>query len=181
MVVSLTNAAQAVADAVKARKTRGPKPAKRVKVAPAPSRISVAPLDRLKRSLSVYEFQAADEIVHAYRIAIGAPPARDIDLGIPMDARPDAADDAAARRLDVSVKYQRWRQDLNETPFLAAAMATLIAEEPLRDTDRAYSWRNGMAKRHLVVALRHFAALRGNTPRDCQGWKWRRPKSELSK
>lgn len=137
------------------------------------ARLTEAPLARLKRrgALDVWELTAADEIVHAYRTSVGAVATRDPDLGIPASYRPDAADAMAAGRVDKLEKYAQWRRDLYETPALAAAVAVLIDETSMRDTERANRWRNGATTDHLRIALRHFAALRGNTPRNARGWR----------
>lgn len=138
------------------------------------SRLSEAPLARLKRTraLCVHELTAADEIIFAYQVSTGqGGVVRDSDLGIPATIRSDGADAAATRRIDNIVAYQQWRRELTNTPALAAAVALLLDERPMRETERANQWRNGTAFSHLVTALRHFAALRGNTPRGARGWR----------
>lgn len=147
--------------------------APKIKRTKTPPRISESPLARLKRRnvLNVWELTAADEIQHAHRMSIGEPASRDPDLGIPNTPRADAADNMAARRVDVLDKYNRWRADLQGTAARVAVTETLIHETALRATERAYSWRNGSATMHLLAGLRHFAALRGNTPNGARGWK----------
>lgn len=137
-------------------------------------RLSEPPIVRLQRTgrLSVHELQAADEIVFAFRTSVGAAPQRDPDF-IARAPRAGGADAREARRLDVLERYGRWRADLHEHPALKAAVAMLLDEHPARETERREGWRNGTANRHLVTALRHFAALRGNTPPGVD-WKVRR-------
>lgn len=129
-------------------------------------------IDRLERrgALSVWELTAADELVRAFRLSIGASAPRDPDLGIAAPCRHDAADESAAFRIDAMKQYRRWRKDLAGSAPLAAAVSLLFDEISSRAADRAHHWRNGAATAHLTVALRHFAALRGNTPR---GVRWR--------
>jgi hypothetical protein len=123
-------------------------------------------------SLNVWELTAADELLHAYHISVGAPAPRDSDLGIPKgESRPGAADDLAARRVDLLVTYQKWRAQLADSVVLASVRAVLFHDESLSRLDRTKRWRNGTAKQNLLAGLRHFAALRGNTPRAARGWK----------
>lgn len=140
----------------------------------SPKRVSESPLARLKSrgQLNVHELTAADEIIAAYSMSIGEPVARDADLGVPSNPRPDSADNAAAKRVDMLDKYRQWRTDLAGTGALVTAIAALFDETPLRAIERMYHWRNGSAKEHLFVAIRHFAALRGNVPRGVRGWKF---------
>jgi hypothetical protein len=137
------------------------------------ARLSEPPIARLERQgrLNVWELSAAYEIAKAFRVEIGAPMLPDPDIGIRQDLRPDLADADEARRLDTLVTYRQWRRDLAETPALAAAVALVLDERPVRATERDQGWRNGTATGHLVVALRHFAALRGNTPRGARDWR----------
>lgn len=154
---------------------RKPKTSTRIRKAPAgPTRVSEAPIARLKRAgaLNVHELTASDEIAAAYSMSIGEPAARDPDLGIRSEPRPDAADSAAARRSDVLRCYAVWRSDLRGTAALAAATGILIEEKPLRAIERAWHWRSGSATGHLRIAIRHFAALRGNAPRGARSWKY---------
>lgn len=136
--------------------------------------ITESPLARLKRrgTLNVFELTAADEILHAYNLSIGAPSTRDPDLGIPRgEARPDSATAAAATRIDVITTLQRWRKDLTgKLPGIITA-AALFAERDLRALDAMHHWRKGTAQRYLLAGIRHFAALRGNTPRSARNWK----------
>lgn len=137
--------------------------------------VTESPLARLQRygSLNVHEYTAADELIAGYQMAAGLPVARDPDLGLPPgELRPDAADDQAARRSDLTVKFAQWKRDFAGTFPLAITVSVLIHEKPLRSIDRRWGWRNGTAKRHLLTGLRHFAALRGNTPRGVTGWKY---------
>lgn len=147
------------------------------KAAPAPTRHrSASPLETLvKRGvLNIHEHTAADEIIASYQMAAGRPVTRDPDLGIvPSPARPDGADGAAARRCDILVTYGRWKADLaREWPFVVT-IRVLLEEQTLSDVDTWGGWRKGTARDHLLAGLRHFAALRGNTPRGVRGWKWR--------
>lgn len=140
--------------------------------------MSESPLARLRRtaSLNVYEHTAADEIIAAYCNSVGLPVNRDPDLGIPTpELRSDAADEKAARTSDIGRIYQKWLNDMRATPALIAVQYVLLAEKPLRSIERQMCWRNGSARRHLLVGLRHFAALRGNTPRGARDWKFVRP------
>jgi hypothetical protein len=136
------------------------------------ARRSEPPIARLQRTgrLTVHELQAADEIVCAFRLSVGAPPQRDSDFVVRGAPRAGGADAQEAHRLDVLEQYGRWRADLHATQPLTAAVAMLLDDMPARETERREGWRNGTATRHLVTALRHFAALRGNTPR---GVRWK--------
>jgi hypothetical protein len=140
-----------------------------------PARVSESPAHRLKRkgALNVYELTAVDELIAAHRMAIGEPVSRDDDLGIPRHSRHDAAENLAVHRSDLLVKYRQWSRDLAGTRAIAAALGALVHESPLRELERAEHWRSGSAMTHLRVAVRHFAALRGNTPRGVRGWKVR--------
>lgn len=140
----------------------------------AKARLNEPPLTRLKRlgRLDVHELTAADDILFAYHLAAGVRVTHDSDLGVRGgDPKPDAAHSIAATRIDVLEKYRQWRTDLAGHPALAAAVGMLLDERPARSVERAQRWRNGQATKHLVEALRHFAALRGNTPRGSRGWK----------
>lgn len=134
----------------------------------------VAPLSRLKTALDIYEFTAADEILAAFRLTHGLPLARDPDLGIPLAGpRADAADDYMARRTDLIRVYPEWRRDLKDTMALRILDAVLFHELSLTSIDSASHWRKGTARKHLAVALKHFAALRGNVPRGAHNWRYR--------
>lgn len=137
------------------------------------TRLSDSPLARMKRrgQLSVYELTAADEILAAHAMTMGLPVARDPDLGIPSPLRHDAADDQAARRSDLSRIYPLWRSDLRGTVELSVLERVLFHETDPRRIDEANKQRRGTARAHLIAALRHFAALRGNTPRGSRDWK----------
>lgn len=137
-------------------------------------RLSDSPVARLKARglLNVWELTAADDILAAYRMAAGMPASRDPDLGMPpAEPRSDAADDRAARRSDVARIYTQWRSDLRGTLALLVTQAVVIGELPLRAWERNMRVRNGTARAHLLTGLRHFAALRGNTPRWARDWK----------
>lgn len=135
-------------------------------------------LPQLKRlrKLNAWELTAATEIVVGFHVSAGlAKPPDDPDLGR-STIKPDAAERIAigqidARRSDIVEKYRRWRTDLDGHPALSAAVAMLFDEVPALSVDRANRWRNGTAKQMLVLALRHMAALRGNTPRGARGWR----------
>lgn len=138
----------------------------------APTRIAESPISRLKRTLDVWEYTAADELIAAYQMAVGNPVSRDAELGLPArDPRPDAADAAAAHRSDLISVYAQWRADLSGTIARKVTTDALIGESSLRKIDARYNWRKGTARKHLVVGVRHFAALRGNVPRRARGWK----------
>lgn len=142
------------------------------------SRINEPPLARLKRlgRLNAWELTAATEIVAGYHVSAGfAKPPDDPDLGR-RSLKPDAAERIAvgqidATRSDIVTQYRQWRDDLDGHPALAAAVAMLFDEQPARYTERQQGWRNGTATKMLVTALRHMAALRGNTPRGSKGWR----------
>lgn len=143
-------------------------------------RLSESPIQRMKhrRSLNVYELTAADEILAAYQMTIGVPVTRDPDLGIPpCEPRADAADESAAKRVDLVRVYARWRMDVMATQALLVTQSVVIGQLPLRDVERECKLRNGQAREHLLTGLRHFAALRGNTPRGARDWKLK-PKAQ---
>lgn len=127
-----------------------------------------------KGALSVHELTAADELIAAFHVVAGQPVARDCDLGIRHEARPGAADEAAARRSDMVMKFRQWRNDLHETLPLRIAQDVLFAETEPRESDRKNRWRKGTSEQYVITAVRHFAALRGNTPRGAHDWKVRR-------
>lgn len=133
-----------------------------------------APIARLVRNeqLDIYEHTAADEIVAAHGMSIGEQVARDPDLGIPSDPQPHAADNAAAHRVDILAKFGQWKRDLRSTVPGRVALGVLFDETQLRLFDSREHWRKGTAREHLRVALRHFAALRGNVPKGARGWKF---------
>jgi hypothetical protein len=130
-------------------------------------------LSRLKTSLDVYEFTAADEIMAGFQMSRGLPVTRDPCLGLPVpDFRFDAADERAAKQSDLLDLYGRWRTDLHGTDVLAIADAVIIAEQSLTDIDADRRQRKGTARQVLGQALRHFAWLRSpkNAPKD---WKFK--------
>lgn len=141
------------------------------------SRMYEAPLTKLKRleELEVREEQAADEIVTAYHLTIGVNIVHNPDLGIRRELYGDEADESATKRIDLLDHYARWRRELVNTPALAAAVALLLDERHFRETERANQWRSGSSKKHLIAALRHFASIRGNTPRGARGWRMALP------
>lgn len=140
------------------------------------ARMTVPPIVSLlkRKILNVNEATAAAEIIAAYRMSIGAENFRDPSLGVSGDVRFDSAEFSASRRIDAVTKYRQWRVDLNRTPALAAAISILIDERGERGTERANQWRHGTARAHLIAALRHFAVLRGNAPRGCKDWRYRK-------
>lgn len=139
----------------------------------AGSRMSAAPLARLKPHMDMFEYQAADEILAAFKMAAGQPVVRDPDLDIPLLPRADAADDHAAHRSDLGKAYPTWRVDLRDTVPLRVADAVLFHEHSLADIDASNRWRKGTARSHLATALKHFASLRGNVPRGMRrDWKF---------
>lgn len=141
------------------------------------ARMTEAPLTRLKRRgvLNVWEQTAADDITAGYHAIAGQRMAHDPALGIASACPcPDGAERAAVGRLDAVAKYREWYADLRGTEALAAVTAILLNEQGIRATERAEGWRNGSATGYLLTGLRHFAAIRGNTPR---GVKWRYAKN----
>lgn len=133
-----------------------------------------SPLSRLKRTLDLYTYQAADEIMAAFQMAHFLPVNRDPDLDIPQLARADAADEHAARRSDLVKAYPEWRRNLVGTMELRVADMVLVDEMSLTKVDADQCWRKGTAREHLNIALRHFAALRGNCPRGARvAWTYR--------
>lgn len=155
--------------------TAKPKTSKRIRNAPGATRtrMSASPLSRLKNSLNVYEFTAADEIIAAFRMANGLPVSRDPDLDIPVaPLRFDAADEHAAKVTDLVRIYLGWRRDLAGTDALTVVDAVLMTETPLSELDARAKARKGTAREHLATALKHFAALRGNVPRGARNWKY---------
>lgn len=135
--------------------------------------IRQSPVERMQRlgRLNVWELTAADDLVRAFRSSIGAGSSRDPLLGVSNNPRPDSADAAIVGRMDAIEHYREWRRDLDGSEQLAAAVAILFDENTLRETERAMHLRNGHAGKLLIAALRHFAALRGNTPRGARDWK----------
>lgn len=153
--------------------TGTPKKSKRIRNAAPRTRMPASPLSRLKNSLDIYEFTAADEIVAAFRMANGLPVSRDPDLDIPIaPLRFDAADEHAAKVTDLVRIYLGWRRDLAGTAALSVVDAVLMTETPLSELDARAKARKGTAREHLAVALKHFAALRGNVPRGARNWKY---------
>lgn len=155
------------------RRPKSPPLSKRIKRAPQSARMSAAPLARLKPHMDMFEYQAADEILAAFKMAAGQPVVRDPDLDIPLLPRADAADDHAAHRSDLVKAYPAWRADLRDTVPLRVVDAVLFHEHSLMDIDASNRWRKGTARGHLATALKHFAALRGNCPRGAlRDWKF---------
>lgn len=136
--------------------------------------LSDSPLSRLARTLDIFQFTAADEIMAAYKMAACLPVSRDPDLGLPPSAaRAGAADEHAACRSDLTDVQRTWRNDLRNSVVLRVAEAVLFHETPLSALDAANRWRKGTAREHLATALKHFAALRGNCPRGAaREWKF---------
>jgi hypothetical protein len=133
-----------------------------------------APLARLKRTLDMYTYQAADEILAAFRMAHCLPVNRDPDFEVQQPPRADGADDHAARRSDLVKAYPEWRRNLVGTAALRIADMVLMDEMSLSQVDAEQHWRKGTAREHLDTALRHFAALRGNCPHGERGnWTYR--------
>jgi hypothetical protein len=134
-------------------------------------RLRADPLKRIKDKLNVWEFTAASTIRFAFSASIGATATHDPSLGIRHEFRPGGADAAAAKRIDSIVAYRQWRIDLAGTPALAVAMGVLVDDMSPSAIDRNNSQRKGTAFGYLIVALRHFAALTGNTPRGARDWR----------
>lgn len=143
---------------------------RKIKRAAPLQRMPVSPLARLKPYMDIFQHTAADEILAASSMAAGLPVTRDPDLDIPLPARPDGADGHAAGRMDLTRVAVQWRRDLADTVALRIADAVLFHERPLVDLDATNRWRKGTARDHLAIALKHFAALRGNVP---NGARWR--------
>lgn len=164
--------------------TSKPKKSKRIRNAPGATRtrLSASPLSRLKNSLDIYEFTAADEIIAAFRMANGLPVSRDPDLDIPISPlRFGAADEHAAKVTDLVRIYLSWRRDLAGTAALSVVDAVLMTETPLSELDARAKARKGTAREHLATALKHFAALRGNVPRGARNWKYVPPTPPVKK
>lgn len=139
-----------------------------------PVTASIAPISILKAELNIWEQTSAEDLIAAYRSSIGAPVSRDpemIDAPI-AQVRWDLADEIAAKQSDLARAYQDWRAALTERAPFTVAKEVLFAEMSLASVDKRYRWRKGTAKKHLLVALRHFAAIRGNTPRNAHDWNY---------
>lgn len=139
-----------------------------------PVAASIAPLSIIKAELNIWEQTSAEDLIAAYRSSIGAPVSRDpemIDMPI-AQLRFDLADDIAAKQSDLARAYQDWRAGLTERAPFTVAKEVLFAELSLASVDKRYRWRKGTAKKQLLVALRHFAAIRGNTPRNAHDWNY---------
>jgi hypothetical protein len=131
------------------------------------SRVNEAPMIGFKRrgTLDTWEHTAANDIVTAYALSVGAPVTHDVDLGIRSEPRAGGADAQAAKRIDLLVHYHRWRRELANTPELAAAVAVLLDERSPYQLDREAGQRNGVAMKRFRRALERFAKIRGNTMR----------------
>lgn len=141
--------------------------------APRARRLPASPLSRLKNSLDLWEYQAADEMIAAFRMQNGLPVNRDADLDMPTgELRFDAADEHEAKRTDLVKIYKQWRVDLHGHFALGVTEAVIFVEHSLSSIDEHQRWRKGTAKTYLATGLRHFAALRGNTPRSARDWKY---------
>lgn len=157
----------------RAARARRPAPAAPPAAAPTPRVRRLTPVQRLARRgvLNIYEHTAADEILHAYHVSVGVGGERDDALGLPRSApRAGGAEHVAAWRIDLLRVFHQWKAELRGRAEFDAAIAVLIEERPLRDLDAAAGTRKGTSKERMLAALRHFAALRGNTPR---GVRWR--------
>lgn len=133
-----------------------------------------SPLIRIKRAgtLDVYELTAADEMLAAYHHAIGQPASRDPDLDVPIQrSRIDSVENAYVRQSDMLYAFRQWKADLAETVVGNVTMLVLFSEMPLQAIDRRMRWTSGKAKELFVCGIRHFAALRKNTPRGAHDWK----------
>ena len=137
--------------------------------------VTVTPLKRLERRgvLNVWELTAADTLVRAFRISLGWSAPRDPALGL-FEPRANAIEHNTVVRLDTIERYRRWRKDLAGTPALAAAVSLLFDEDLIRACERGNHWRNGIAREHLRIALRHFAVISGNAPRGAHDWRVKR-------
>lgn len=136
-------------------------------------RVTEPPINKIKRAgtLSLWEETAADELMDAYAYTMGAHIRRDPSTAVKTNKQFGAQEDFAATQSDLSRAYQRWRADLADTREIAIAVAVLFADVSLTSLDRKYRKRSGYSAEHLVRALRHFAAIRGNTPRGAHTWK----------
>lgn len=136
-----------------------------------------SPVERMGRlgRLNVWEMTAADDLVRAFRTSAGLGASRDPLLGSGDGPRFGMADAAAVGRIDAIEQYRRWRRDLSGSGPLVAAVSILFDENTLRETEDTYHWRHGHGGQLLIAALRHFAALRGNTPRGARDWKFKKP------
>lgn len=146
------------------------KPTRREKK--ARTRMPSSPMSRFKQCLDVYEYTAADEILAAYKMAFGLPVQRDPDLNIPIMPRADGADSRAAYQSDLTRVYPSWRRDLQGTLPGLVVDAALFQEIPLGEIDETQEWPRGTARKHFATALKHFAALRGNTPSGARDWNF---------
>lgn len=154
--------------------TSKPKRSNKIRKAPGARKyVTESPLARMVRNnlLNVYEHTAADEIIAAYQMDAGLPVARDPSLNIPQALRFDAADESAARRSDLLRIFPVWKADLKGTRELDVTLGVLIFDRDPRHLDEFFHVRRGTCRDCLVRGLRHFAALRGNTPRGVSGWK----------
>lgn len=158
------------------KRPRRPPTTNKVKRAPGMKRsyIPEAPIVRivLTHKLSGNESAAALDILVTSRKAAGLPTPDWIEERPPLDF--DAADDRASKQTDLTRAYSKWRTDLRDTVCLRVADAVLFHERSLGDVDEANHWQRGVALGHLTVALRHFAFLRGNAPRDAaREWRYK--------
>ena len=131
-----------------------------------------APITRLRRKekLNIWEDTAADELMNAYCIVQGVDYIRNPELGITESNRAGAANAEEVRRIDSIDKLREWQADLKQTSPMIAVTAILFGERSFGSVERENRWRRGEAFGYFRAGLRHFAALRGNTPR---GEKWR--------
>jgi hypothetical protein len=145
----------------------------KIKRVPRRNYIPEAPIVRIVKSekLNIGESSAALDILLANRSA-ALPSSDPSELPPPVEF--DAANLRAAHQSDLTRAFSKWRTDLRDTTALRVADAILLSEQPLNAVDQANHWPKGTALVHLTTALRHFAFLRGNSPRGAaSAWKYR--------
>jgi hypothetical protein len=165
------------------KRPRRPATSNKIKRAPGARRnyIPEAPIHRIVRTekLDIWESTAAVDILVANRQVTGLPALGDIELDMRLPPLPGAADIRASNQSDRSRVYSRWRTDMRDTVALRVADAVMFSESPLTTVDKANRWPRGTALEHLTVALRHFAALRGNTPPGAaRAWRYTATRKE---
>jgi hypothetical protein len=147
---------------------RRPTLSRKIKRAPGARRnyIPEAPIHRIVRTekLDIWESTAAVDILFANRQVTGLPALGDIEMDMRLPTVFDAADIRASNQSDRSRIYSKWRTDMRDTVALRVTDAVMFSEHALTTIDAANRWPRGTALGHLTIALRHFAALRGNTP-----------------
>lgn len=162
---------------------RKPATSNKIKRAPFQRRsyIPEAPIARIAAKLSIGESTAALDILVISRRNAGLPCIGDLEIDIQLPVEPDAADDRASRQSDMTRAYSKWRTDLRDTEALRVADAVLFNEQALTAIEETNHWRRGTALGHLTTALRHFAFLRGNSPRgEARNWNFTTQRKEAT-